>query len=239
MAQYKIERKTLSEQVAEQLESDIIEGRYKPDEQLPSERTLMEQFGVGRPSIREALFYLQKLGLIAISSGSRARVIRPTPETIMAKISSASRQLLSQPEGQQYLQEARALFEIALVRYSATHATSENIEALRGALKANHEAVGDEARFKRSDNDFHATLAAIPENPFFSAIHDTLAEWLDDRRALALQKEGVDHAACEAHEAIVEAIAAGDPDAAERAMLNHLEYHYATYQELKKRRATK
>ena len=58
MTKYKVERKTLSEQVAEQLEKDILEGRLKADDQLPAERELMEQFGVGRPAVREALFYL-------------------------------------------------------------------------------------------------------------------------------------------------------------------------------------
>ncbi|KXS36935.1 transcriptional regulator NanR [Modicisalibacter tunisiensis] len=235
MTKYKVERKTLSEQVAEQLEKDILEGRLKADDQLPAERELMEQFGVGRPAVREALFYLQRLGLIAINSGTRARVIRPTAEAVMARLSGVTRQLLAQSEGQQYFQEARAMFEISMARYAAQHASAEDIASLRRALDENREALDDDTRFKRSDNDFHGVLAAIARNPIFNAVHEALSEWLDDRRAHVLQREGEDHAALQAHTEIVEAIASGDPDAAEAAMRRHLDRHYGTYRQLKER----
>ncbi|XKH60010.1 transcriptional regulator NanR [Halomonas sediminis] len=235
MSRYRIERKTLSEQVAEQLEADILEGWLGENDQLPSERELMEQFGVGRPAVREALFYLQQLGLIAINSGTRARVIRPTAEAVMARLSGVTRQLLSKPDGQQYFQEARALFEISLARYAASYAEEEDLARLRGALQENHDAVGDEARFKRSDNDFHGVLASIARNPIFDAIHVALSEWLDDRRAQVLQQKDEDKAALAAHVELVEAIESGDPDAAEAAMRRHLDRHYGTYMQLKKR----
>lgn len=235
MTRYKVERKTLSEQVAEQLEADILEGRLGENDQLPSERELMEQFGVGRPAVREALFYLQRLGLIAINSGTRARVIRPTAEAVMARLSGVTKQLLSQPQGQQYFQEARAMFEISLARYAARHATQEDLARLRAALEDNRESLGNEARFKRSDNDFHGVLASIGHNPIFDAIHEALSEWLDDRRAQVLQREGEDEAAFRAHIEIIEAIESRDPEAAEAAMRRHLDRHYGTYMELKKR----
>ncbi|MGM0701514.1 MAG: transcriptional regulator NanR [Pseudomonadota bacterium] len=235
MSRYRIERKTLSEQVAEQLEADILDGRLGENDQLPSERELMEQFGVGRPAVREALFYLQQLGLIAINSGTRARVIRPTAEAVMARLSGVTRQLLAKPDGQQYFQEARALFEISLARYAARHASDEDLARLRTALQDNRDAMGDEARFKRSDNDFHGTLASIARNPIFDAIHVALSEWLDDRRAQVLQQKDEDKAALKAHVEIVEAIESHDPDAAEAAMRRHLDRHYGTYMQLKKR----
>lgn len=235
MSRYKVERKTLSEQVAEQLEADILEGRLREDDQLPSERELMEQFGVGRPAVREALFYLQRLGLIAINSGTRARVIRPTAEAVMARLSGVTRQLLAKSEGQQYFQEARAMFELSLARYAARHASQEDLANLRQALEDNRNALGDEARFKRSDNDFHGVLASVGHNPIFDAIHEALSEWLDDRRAHALQREGEDQAALQAHTEIVEAIESRDPDAAEAAMRRHLDRHYGTYRQLKER----
>ena len=235
MSRYRIERKTLSEQVAEQLEADILDGRLGENDQLPSERELMEQFGVGRPAVREALFHLQQLGLIAINSGTRARVIRPTAEAVMARLSGVTRQLLSKPAGQQYFQEARALFEISLARYAARNADDEDLARLREALQENRYAVGDAARFKRSDNDFHGVLASIARNPVFDAIHVALSEWLDDRRAQVLQQKDEDKAALAAHIEIVEAIESRDADAAEAAMRRHLDRHYGTYMQLKKR----
>lgn len=127
------------------------------------------------------------------------------------------------------------MFEISLARYAARHASEDDLIRLRQALADNHEALGDEARFKRSDNDFHGVLASIGHNPIFDAIHVALSEWLDDRRAHALQREGEDRAALKAHTEIVEAIASRDPDTAEAAMRRHLDRHYGTYMELKKR----
>lgn len=236
MARYKIERRTLSEQVAEHLENDILQGRYRAGDQLPSEREMMAQFGVGRPAVREALFYLQRLGLVAISSGTRARVIRPTADAVMARLSGVTRQLLSRSDGQQAFQEARALFEVALARHAAAYAGEADLERLRAALAANETALGDEPAFKRSDVAFHGVLAAIPGNPIFIAVHEALAEWLDDRRALALQRAGEDRIALAAHRKILSAIEAHDPDAAETAMRRHLEHHYGTYRQLKERR---
>ncbi len=235
MSRYQVERRTLSEQVAEQLETEILEGRLSENAQLPSERELMEQFGVGRPAVREALFYLQRLGLIAINSGTRARVIRPTAEAVMARLSGVTRQLLAKPDGQQYFQEARAMFEISLARYAAVNASEEDLQRLHDALQDNRDAIGDEARFKRSDNDFHGVLASIGRNPIFDAIHVALSEWLDDRRAQVLQQEGEDKAATAAHTELVEAIESRNPDAAEAAMRRHLDRHYGTYMQLKKR----
>jgi DNA-binding FadR family transcriptional regulator len=235
MSIYRVERRTLSEQVAEQLEAEILEGRLSENDQLPSERELMEQFGVGRPAVREALFYLQRLGLIAINSGTRARVIRPTAEAVMARLSGVTRQLLSKPNGQQYFQEARAMFEISLARYAAHHATESDLIRLREALQENRDAIGDEARFKRSDNDFHGVLASIGCNPIFDGIHVALSEWLDDRRAQVLQQQDEDKAALAAHIELVKAIESRDPDASEAAMRRHLDRHYGTYMQLKKR----
>lgn len=230
--QYNIERRKLSEQVAAYLEKDILEERLKPGDQLPSERALMAQFGVGRPAIREALFSLQKMGLIALSSGSRARVIRPTPEVVLAELSGVTRHLLARPEGQRHFQEARALFEGAMVRHAARHATEDDIARLRAALAANRDAIGDEARFKKSDVAFHRVLAGIADNPVYTAVHDALAQWLDDQRAEALEETGQDRIAAEAHGRIVDAIATGDPEAADRAMREHLEQHYDVYRRL-------
>ena len=106
-----IRRRKLSEEVALRLEEMIQDGGYQPGDQLPSERDLMKQFGVGRPAVREALFSLQTMGLVLVSSGERARVSRPTPKLVIESLSGAARLLLSQPDGIRHFQEARTFFE--------------------------------------------------------------------------------------------------------------------------------
>ncbi|MBK1699115.1 FCD domain-containing protein [Rhodovibrio salinarum] len=233
MKKYKIERKTLSEQVAERLEQEIREGTYKAGDQLPSEREMMEQFGVGRPAVREALFYLQKLGFVAINSGTRPRVIKPTSDAVLPRLSGVVQQLLEDPNGQTSLQDARVLFEVAVARHAAQQGTSADHAALRDALETNLHNIGDDPAFKRSDVAFHAALAKVTDNPIVVAVHDALSTLLDDQRAHALQRPGEDRIASEAHREIVEAIERGDPDAAEDAMRRHLQHHYGTYRTLK------
>ena len=56
-----IRRRKLSDEICEQLQAMMLNGQLKPDQQLPSERELMTMFGVGRTSVREALFSLQRM----------------------------------------------------------------------------------------------------------------------------------------------------------------------------------
>lgn len=225
-----IERRTLSDQVAERLERDIREGRYAAGDRLPPERALMAEFGVGRPAVREALFYLQKIGFVAIANGARARVIRPGLDDVALRLASALRGTL---DDQTALQAARVMFEVALAREAAARATPADVAALETALEANRRTLGDERGFKRSDVAFHAALAAVAANPVVAAAHDALATLLDDRRAEALQRPGEDAAALGAHRAIAAAVAARDPDAAEAAMRRHLAHHYGSFRRLR------
>ena len=77
-----VARKKLSESVEEELERMIRQGELVEGEHLPSERELMAVFDVGRPSIREALVALAHKGLVKVSSGERARVTRPSADTM-------------------------------------------------------------------------------------------------------------------------------------------------------------
>jgi hypothetical protein len=68
----------------------IREGRYAPGDQLPAEREIMEELGVGRSAVREAMLALQRMGLVTVSSGERARVTLPTAKVLVSELSGAS-----------------------------------------------------------------------------------------------------------------------------------------------------
>ncbi len=218
-----IRRHRLYEEVARRIEEMIHDGHLKPGDQLPSERELMQRYGVGRPAVREALFALQKMGLVAVSAGDRARVTRPTPSIVIESLSGAARHMLSEPHGVRSFQDARLFFEAGLARHAAAHASDANITELKSALEANRQTIGDIARFERTDVEFHYVLAVIPNNPIFTAIHDAIAEWLVEQRHITLARPGQNEIAYRAHAAIAKAIEARDPDRAERVMRAHLE----------------
>jgi GntR family transcriptional repressor for pyruvate dehydrogenase complex len=218
-----IRRRKLSEEVAARLEAMIQEGGYQPGDQLPSERDLMKQFGVGRPAVREALYSLQTMGLVAVSSGERARVTRPTPKLVIESLAGTARLMLSEPDGIRHFQQARTFFEIGLARHAAEHATEADLIDLRRALEENRLSIGNIRRFEQTDMAFHYVLAVIPRNPIFTAIHAAIAEWLMEQRTMTLTYPGQNEIAYRAHAAITEAIAARDPDRSERVIRAHLD----------------
>jgi DNA-binding FadR family transcriptional regulator len=218
-----VRQRKLYEEVAARLERMIAEGHYAAGDALPSQRTLMETFAVGRPAIREALFHLQKMGLIDIRSGTRAIVTLPTPAFVVDALAVTARHMLAAPGGVQNFQSLRVFFEVGLARHAAEHATADDLARFRAALDENRASLGDLKRFERTDVDFHYVLAVIPRNPMFTAIHAALAEWLLEQRQTTLAP-GEDKVAYEAHRAIFEAVAAHDADRAEAAMREHLDY---------------
>jgi DNA-binding FadR family transcriptional regulator len=218
-----IRRRKLYEEVALRIEEMIREGRYAPGDQLPAERELMEELGVGRSAVREAMLSLQRMGLVTVSSGERSRVTAPTAKVLVEELSGAARLLLSQEGGVQRFQEARALFEIGLARMAAQRATQSDLSVLREALEANRRSIGDHADFMRTDVAFHYAIAEIPGNPIFTSLYNAVVEWLTEQRGISGQARGAGEAAYAAHERVYQAIAAHDPVAAEQAMQQHLE----------------
>src|SRR3954469_17350131 len=91
-----IVRRKLSDEVFDRLERMITSGELRPGDEMPSERDLMERFGVGRPAIREAMQSLAGMGLVAISHGERARVLQLTAKTIFKQVDLTAKIMLSQ-----------------------------------------------------------------------------------------------------------------------------------------------
>ena len=232
-----IRRSKLYEQIAQTVEQRIREEDIVPGDPLPSERELMREFGVGRPAVREALFHLQKMGLVELKAGARAKVAVPTPKAVVATLSGGVRYLLSTTEGIRHFQEARAFLEIGLARFAAGNATQDEIDQLRAALDANGAALGDLARFEKTDVAFHYVLAVIPKNPIFPTLHAAFVEWLVEQRHVTLNwrgRQGTAQLAYEAHKAIFDAVARRDADGAEAAMREHLEHTAGIYWEARR-----
>lgn len=218
-----LRRVKLYEQVSERLERRIRDQDVAPGQELPSERELMKEFGVGRPAVREALFNLQNMGLVELKAGARAKVAAPDAKAVVGSLGGSARYLISAPDGMRHFQEARTFFECGLARDAAARAGEDDISALRAALDANRESIGDVRRFEQTDVAFHYAIATIPKNPIYAVMHQAIIEWLMEQRHITLSYPGQNRIAYEAHAAIFEAIAAGDPERAAAVMREHLE----------------
>jgi DNA-binding FadR family transcriptional regulator len=218
-----IRRRKLYEDIVEQLESMMLRGKLAPGEQLPSERELMTTFQVGRTAVREALFALNRMGLVSIQNGERAIVTRPSAASLLDELSPTIRHMLQAQDGIRHFQDARTLFEVSLVRHAAQSAKLIDLRALEGALQRNKLALGDHEAFIETDVAFHFVLAEMPRNPIFTSLHAAIAAWLKEQRAISVHQPTSPERAFRAHTRIYQAVAKHDPDAAERAMRQHLD----------------
>lgn len=217
-----VRRRKLYQDIVERMEQLMLSGHLQPGDLLPSERELMQTFEVGRTSVREALFALQKMGLIEIRNGERPCVTRPSAIGMVRELSGAARHMLSNVDGAREFQQARGIIEVALARHAAEHATEADIAALREALALNGAALDDMDAFTRTDVAFHLRIAEVTRNSIFSALNTAVNDWLAEQRTVGLGNPGAARDAFKAHTAICEAIAAHQPDDAERSMRKHL-----------------
>ncbi len=226
----KLVRKKLADQVLDRLLALIERGELPPGSRLPGERALMQRFGVGRPAVREALQTLERMGLIEIQHGERARVIRLDASRVLRRMDASVRHLLtSSPEMREALRQARQEFEQFLVREAARRANEGGIEQLRSALEAQKAARGDAVRFMTADIRFHVTIASLTGNPLYSALSEAMLGWIFGLFPRLLRAPNVEDLTVKEHTAILKAIENHDPDSAARAVKRHLTRAHPRY----------
>lgn len=234
MAFREVIRKPVYLQVAEQLREAILDGDLPAGEPLPTERELSAQFGVSRPTVREALRVLQAEGLVA--GGGATSPMRPgvpdevSSESMRAALTHLVR-LRRVPLSD--LVELRCALEAsALVRASrgplpgplaeARRALREMREMLRGAL--------DVAAFHEADVRFHVALVAASGNQATHAIMAALRESIAEHLIAALEARSEPGAVIRRltaeHEAILAAVEAGEGEVAAGRVRAHIAGFY-------------
>lgn len=230
-----IQRKKLYEHVLERLMERIRSGEIAPGAQLPSERELMEEYGVGRPAVREALQALERSGIVEIAHGERARVVVPTAERLLAQVAGGAMHLLrTQPQTLEYLKDARLFLETGTARMAAERATEEQVARLRLAVAQHRASMVNLELFIERDMAFHREVAGISGNPIYPTIVEALFRWASEYYQTMVRAPGAEELTLAEHERIVDAIAAHDPDAAAEAMRAHLIRSSVLYQRLTK-----
>jgi DNA-binding FadR family transcriptional regulator len=218
-----VQRRKLSDAVLDRILSDIKDGTLRPGDLLPSERTLMGRFGVGRPAVREALQSLQRMGLVEIRHGERARVGEPSLGQMIEQMGETMRHVLAHsPASLEHLKEARATFEREMARIAARKRMDADVRRLLAILDEQETAVCDPQRFQAIDGRFHREVAAISGNPIWPAVAESIFEWLSHFYVDLVHVPGLEQLTLAEHRQIAEAIASRDPEAAGQAMADHL-----------------
>ncbi len=212
-----IEPPRLYRQVADQLRQLIDSGEYAVGARLPAERELAEQFGLSRPTVREALIALEVEGRIRIRVGSGIYV-----RAMAANTPPASQ---GNDEGPFELLRAREFIEGAIAAEAAVQAGPDDIEKLDKVL----------ARMKTSnpaesmigvDREFHTSVAGILGNAvlvrFIGEMFDQRFNPYFERLSSYFENRQSWQAAIDEHVVVRNAIAAHDPAGAKAAMQEHL-----------------
>jgi DNA-binding FadR family transcriptional regulator len=225
-----IVRKKLSDEVFARLKHMIETGELKAGDDMPSERELMERYGVGRPAIREAMQALAGKGLVEISQGERAKVLRITAESIFRQVDLPAKMMLSgSSDSLEHLKSARIFFERGMIREAAARATPEHITQLNTLLDKQRQSLGNADAFIEADMEFHQYIAQISGNPIFAAVSGAMLGWLKSYHTEMLIWTGRENFTLAEHEEIIRTIENGNADLAEKAMIKHLERSRALY----------
>jgi GntR family transcriptional regulator, transcriptional repressor for pyruvate dehydrogenase complex len=225
------ERAPLSLTVSHKLRQAIVSGSVGSGTELPSEKDLVRELGVGRSTVREALRILQAQGLV--SGGETVSTRRPRVST-EAVLSSAAAQAMENvlrlgqiPLGD--LVELRVVIEGAAAEMAAS-AKEPNLVEARAAVEAMRApGIGVEA-FRAADLAFHRAIAQASGNIAFPLVMGVLRAAMGAHLGEALARERKPAATMAAladeHAAILKAIAAGRSKRARELLADHIEGFY-------------
>ncbi|TWO66044.1 FadR family transcriptional regulator [Caenimonas sedimenti] len=209
----------LYQQIADQIKELIAKGTFQVGDRLPAERELALLLGVSRPSLREGLIALDVQGNIEIRGGSGVYVC-PQPEARAAK---ATPELGESPHE---LMQARSAVESAVMILACALGTKEQLKQLRAIVTRMREETERNRAPLELDRQFHMTLADMSGNSVMARI---IAQLFDERHSPISAKLSSKYEtprtwkqALKEHEAILRALEARDPIAAQAAMLSHL-----------------
>lgn len=206
-------------EVARQMTSFIVQGRFPPGSRLPPERQLAESLGVGRSAVREALAALEILGLVQVRPGSGTYIRDSISELLPTTLSWGL--MLSAGHTAQ-LSEVRSALEVRAAVLAAERVDESGAAALRSHLDAMEARTGDLSAFVEADAAFHVELARLAGNEVLSDLLQTVRSLLRVWVERGLRSGEQAATACREHRAVYEAVAARDPRAAAEAMGVHM-----------------
>jgi DNA-binding FadR family transcriptional regulator len=205
------------------LRDDILSGAIAPGVSLAPERALVEQTGLSRATVREALRILETDGLVVSRPGRNGGArVQPVNDDGIAK--AVQFLIRGRRLDEATLRETREILEGATARLAAERRTAADLTEIAAISARLEAAIDDLPRLAAENARWHIAVAEAGHNPLLTAFMKSIAAAISHPgggRGAALSREGR-LALIKAHRRVVEAIQARDPGAAERRMLRHL-----------------
>ncbi len=216
-----------AELVSAYLRRRIATGVIPDGDTIPSESVLAEQFGVSRPTLREALRVLEAQGLITVKRGTRGGAKVSAPD---GRVAAEATALVLQHRGvtMSDVYEARTLIDPTCAGLLATRRTDSDIEKLRAAIADAEQALDDPATGVRLQQEFHALIVDLAGNETMRVLTGMVLRIIDvaayskvERDAGTPSEITAMHVGHKHHRLLVDLIEAGDAEGAERLWRRH------------------
>lgn len=221
-----VDRRTLAQEVRERLMEAVRSGEMPPGAAIPSERSLCEDFGVARTSVREAIQGLVSLGVLE-RRGNRTVVAERLPEMLPGLDGTSAQRNLKVRE----LFEVREAMELPIAKLVAQRAGDDEIHEIV-QMVCRFKSTMDVEEFRALDRAFHWALARACGNELLTELYgkvldrlfqsqdfaDPLTARVNSRAVRVIVRDS-----CAAHRAIADALQRRDVEAVTEAVERHLD----------------
>lgn len=216
-----------SEQIAFEIRRYLAQQGLQPGDRLGTEQELAKEFGVSRPTLREALRLLASSHLVRASRGPGGGIfVASTPNEGMSLSVSESIATMLETDSVTLCQlvEARIFLEVPMAGLAADRVTDDAVRALEAAIAdaEGHAPCSDE--FREADLRFHEAIAETAGNELVRAFTSWVLDVLQPSLVAAIGHRLDAGAILQQHRDVLRAIRRGQSTAAQRAMRRHLEY---------------
>jgi GntR family transcriptional repressor for pyruvate dehydrogenase complex len=213
-------------QVEDQIKAAILSGAVQPGDRLPGELELARQFEVSRTTVREALRSLSTQNLITktpgAGGGSFVRIIDHSALR-RALVDSVHNLLALGTIDFEEVALVRQHIEVPAVRLATVNRTAEDLEELRDIVALQKSISVEDPRVPELDEKFHRAIARASGNRVLASFVSALHLETEPVHYLDLSPE-VGRTTVRQHQQIVRAIVEQDPEAGEKAIIEHLSY---------------
>jgi DNA-binding FadR family transcriptional regulator len=220
------------QQIALQIENDILEGRLRAGDRLPGERQMSEMLGVGRGSVREALRLLEAFELVTIRAGnspqSGAVIVREPGDAIstLLRLHVALRHFTMAD-----VVQTRQVIEVWAAQQAAERRDETSLASLREILERMSDPSLDADAFLGLDTEFHVSVADASGNALVSYLMQGLRDAIKRNMTLAFREHADEPMLFEQlrreHLELYDAIAAGQSDVAGKIVAEHIHSFYS------------
>jgi GntR family transcriptional repressor for pyruvate dehydrogenase complex len=210
--------------VADSLRERIMSGEFPRDSLLPPTEELVDEYGVSRPTVREALNVLEAEGLVRLRRGPGGGATVQPPDS--AAITRSLESLLRfEGTTMEQLMEVRFVVDPLAARLAAERATADDLNRLAASItrQRRDDVLTSHEDWFTENLYFHWSIAAAAHNPVVRVLSESLHDIVLIGGLRVPVEEPERERSIAEHEAVYERIAARDADGAERRLREHLE----------------